>query len=78
MFVSVRISISLPVCIYVLPVTSLLSAFVLYLFWLCSNKTIKVIHCFYPLKNPCTREESLQGILSLEIKPLLVVIRNLK
>ena len=54
------------VCIYVLPVASVLSAFVMYLVWLCFSKTIRVIHCFYPLKNPCRREESLLGILSLE------------
>ena len=53
-------------CIYLLPVTSLLSAFVLYLFWLCFSKTIRVIHCFYPLKNPCKREETLLDILSIE------------
>ena len=38
------------VCIYVLPVASVLSAFVMYLVWLCFRKTIRVIHCFYPLK----------------------------
>ena len=54
------------VCMYVFPVTSLLSAFVLYLFWLCFGETIRVIHCFYTLKNPCKREESLLSILSLE------------
>ena len=54
------------VCIYVLPVASVLSAFVMYLVWLCFSKTIRVIHCFYPLKNPCKREEGLLGILSLE------------
>ena len=54
------------VCIYVLPVASVLSAFVMYLVWLCFSKTIRVIHCFYPLKNPCKWEESLLGILSLE------------
>ena len=51
------------VCIYLFPVTSLLSAFILYLFWLCFSKTIRLIHCFHPLKNPCKREESLLGIL---------------
>ena len=65
-FVSVRISISVFVCIYVLPVASVLYAFVMYLVWLCFSKMIRVIHCFYPLKNPCKREESLLGILSLE------------
>ena len=54
------------VCIYVLPATSLLFAFVLYLFWLCFSKMIRVIHYFYPLKNPWKREESLLGIFSLE------------
>ena len=54
------------VCTYVSPVASVLSAFVMYLVWLCFSKTIRVIHCFYPLKNPCQREESLLGILSLE------------
>ena len=54
------------VCIYVLPVASVLSAFVMYRVWLCFSKTIRVMHCFYPLKNPCKREESLPGILSLE------------
>ena len=54
------------VCIYVLPVASVLSAFVMYLVWLCFSKMIRVIHCFYPLKYPCIREESLLGILSLE------------
>ena len=54
------------VCIYVLPVASVLSAFVMYLVWLCFNKMIRVIHCFYSLKNSCKREESLLGILSLE------------
>ena len=34
------------VCIYVLPVASVLSAFVMYLVWLCFSKTISVIHCF--------------------------------
>ena len=38
------------VCIYVLPVASVLSAFVMYLVWLCFSK----------------REERLLGILSLE------------
>ena len=33
---------------------------------LCFSKTIRVIHCFYPLKNPCKREESLLDIFSLE------------
>ena len=60
------IFLSVFVCIYVLPVASVLSAFVMYLVWLCFSKTIRVIHCFYPLKNPCKREESLLGILSLE------------
>ena len=54
------------VCIYVLPVSSVLSAFVMYLVWLCLSKTIRVTHCFYPLKNPGKREESLLAILSLE------------
>ena len=54
------------VCIYVLPVASVLSAFVMYLVWLCFSKMIRVIHCFYPLKNLCKREEGLLGILSLE------------
>ena len=54
------------VCIYVLPVASVLSALVMYLVWLCFSKTIRVIHYFYPLKNPCKREERLLGILSLE------------
>ena len=53
------------VCIYVLPVASVLSAFVMYLVWLCFSKT-RVIHCLYPLKNLCKWEESLLGILSLE------------
>ena len=54
------------VCIYVLPVASVLSTFAMYLVWLCFSKTIRVIHHFYPLKNPCKREESLLSILSLE------------
>ena len=54
------------VCIYVLPVASVLSAFVMYLVWLCFSKTIRVIHCLCPLKNPCKSEESLLGILSVE------------
>ena len=54
------------VCIYVLPVASALSAFVMDLVWVCFSKTIRVIHCFYLLENPCNREESLLGILSLE------------
>ena len=55
-------------CIYVLSVPSVLSAFVMHLAWLCFSKTIRVIHCFYPLKNPCKREESLLDILSLKIQ----------
>ena len=47
------------VCIYVLPVASVLFSFLKYLFWLCFSKT-KL------LKNPCKREEGLLGILSLE------------
>ena len=43
------------VCIYVLPVASVLSAFLMYLVWLCFSKTIR--HCFYPLKNPCKRKQ---------------------
>ena len=54
------------VCIYVLPVASVLSEFVMYPVWLCFSKTIRVIHWFYPLKNTCQTEESLLGILSLE------------
>ena len=54
------------VCIYVLPVASVLSAFVMYLVWLCFSTAIRVIHCFYPLRNPCKREKRLLGILSLE------------
>ena len=54
------------VCIYVLPATSVLFAFVMCLVWLCFSKTIWVVHCFYPFKNPWKREESLQGILLLE------------
>ena len=54
------------VCIYVLPVASVLSAFVMCLLWLCFSKTIRVIHCFYPLKTPCKRDKRLLGILSLE------------
>ena len=66
-FVSMRISISLCVYIYVACICcSVLSAFVMYLVWLCFSKTIRVIHCFYPLQNPCKREESLLDILSLE------------
>ena len=53
-------------CIYALPVASVLSGFVMYLVWLCFSKIIRVIHYFYPLKNPCKKEESLPGILSLE------------
>ena len=64
--VSVCIFISLCVCIYVLRVGSFLSAFVVYLVWLCFRKMIRVIQCFCPLRNPCKREESLLGILSLE------------
>ena len=56
------------VCIYVLSVASVLSAFVMYLAWLCFSKTIRVIHCFYLLKNPCNREKRLLGIFSLESK----------
>ena len=54
------------VCIYVLPVASVLSAFLMFLVWLCFSKTISAIHCFYLLKSPCKRKESLLGILSLE------------
>ena len=54
------------VCIYVFPVASVLFVFVMYLVWLSFSKTIRVIDCFYPLKNLCKREESLLGILSLE------------
>ena len=54
------------VCIYVLPMASVLSVFVTYLVWLCFIKAIRVIHCFYPFKHPCKREERLLGILSLE------------
>ena len=54
------------VCIYVLPVAFFLSAFAMYLVWLCFSKAIKVIHGFYPLKNPCKKEESLLGIFSSE------------
>ena len=57
-FASVHISISL-VCRYVLPVASVFSAFVMYLVWLFFSKTIRVIHCFYPLTNPWKREENL-------------------
>ena len=53
-------------CIYALPVASVLSGFVIYLVLLCFSKIIRVIHWFCPLKNPCTKEESLLGILSLE------------
>ena len=60
-----RIFLFLFVCKFALLVTSLLPVFVLYLFWLCFSSTICVIHCFYPLKNPCKRKESLLGILSL-------------
>ena len=51
---------------YVLHVTSVLSAFVMYLVWLFFNKTIRVIHCVYPLKNHCKKNESLLGIPFLE------------
>ena len=54
------------VCIYVLPVASGLSAFVMFPVWLCFSKTIRVIHCFYPLINPSKREKIFLGILSLE------------
>ena len=54
------------VSIYALLVASVLSAFEMYLFWLCFSKTIRVIHCFYLLKNPCKMQEGLLGILSLE------------
>ena len=60
------ISLSVFVCIYVLPVASVSSAFVMYLVWLCFSKTIRVIHCFYPLINPSKREKIFLGILSLE------------
>ena len=63
------VSLLVIVCIYVLPVASVLSTFVMYLVWLCFSRTIRVIHCFYPLKNPCKREERLLGILSLESQP---------
>ena len=56
------------VCIYVFLVASVLFVFVMYLVWLSFSKTIRVIDCFYPLKNLCKREESLLGILSLEIQ----------
>ena len=66
--VSLRLCIFLLVFVYmyVLPVASVLSAFSMYLVWLCFSKTTRVTHCFYPLKNPCKREESLLGILLLE------------
>ena len=54
------------VSIYVLLVASVLSALVMYLFLLCFSKTIRVIHCFFLLKNPCKMQEGLLGILSLE------------
>ena len=50
------------VCMYMLSVASIVSAFVLPFL----SKTIRVIHCYYVLKNPCKSEESLLGILSLE------------
>ena len=59
---SVRVSVSL--CVHVF--ASVLSAFVLSLFWSCFSRTIRVINCYYLLKNPCQRKESLLGILSLE------------
>ena len=63
--VSVFVSVTM-LCIYVLTVASVLSAFLMYLVWLYFSKTIRVIHCFHPLKNPCKREDSLLGILLLE------------
>ena len=39
------------VCMYVLPVVSILSVFVFPLFWKCFSKTIMVIQCYYLLKN---------------------------
>ena len=56
------------VCIYMLSVASFLSAFVMYLAWLCFSKTIRVILCFYPHKSLYKREESLLGNLSLETR----------
>ena len=77
LFVSVRIYISL--CVHIcVAVASVLSAFVMFLVWPCFSKTIRVIHCFYHLINPCKREESLLGILSLESQTSLVVIKNPK
>ena len=49
------------VCIYVLPVASVLSAFVMYLVWLCFSKMIRVIHCFYPLKIPSQKGRNFAG-----------------
>ena len=46
------------VCMYVLSVASILTAFVLLFFYLCFSKTISAIHRFYLTKNPCKREES--------------------
>ena len=65
LFVSVHVSISL--CVYICLADDF--SFVgicLVSFLLCFKKTVRVIHYFYPLKNPCKMEESLLGILSLE------------
>ena len=64
-FVSVRVSVSLCVHVYVvcgfycvcICLVSFLAIF---------SKTIRVVHCYYVLKNPCKRGENLLGILSLE------------
>ena len=54
------------VCMYVLSMASILTAFVFSLFCPHFSKMIRVIHQYYLPKNPCKREESLWGILSLE------------
>ena len=65
-FVSVRVSVSLCVHVYVVCgfycVCICLVSFLVIFF----SKTIRVILRYYVLKNPCKREESLLGILSLE------------
>ena len=64
--VYLRMFVRVFVFICVLPVASVLAAFVLPPFWLYFSKTIRGIHLYCLPKNSCQREESFQSILSLE------------
>ena len=66
MFVSLCVcAVHLSIILCVFPVAFVLSAFVMYLVWI-RCKRIRVIHCFYVLKNHCKKEKRLLGIISLE------------